>query len=1070
MGTAARPEAPLARYRSKRDFRITPEPGPEVPPARNRRRSNDEASTSPRETRGEGRLSFVIQKHWASHLHYDFRLELDGVLLSWAVPKGPSYDPKQRRMAIQVEDHPVAYGGFEGTIPAKQYGAGEVIIWDNGTWTPEGDARQGLRDGKLVFRLHGQKLAGLWQLVRTSRPGDKRAQWLLIKKHDGWERPHEEDDVTVSLPDSVIAKPLGLAEARSAPDGERATGTATEQARASTSTSATKASSTNAGNAAAKPATKTATKTAAKTSKTPAAKAANKTTTAASSTASARTAAKRGGGQSTESASPRATAGRRDAGADASPQRPELPDLSDLSGARRAKLPAQLSPQLATLVSATPPGEWIAEAKFDGYRLMTRIDRGRATLMTRGGNDWTVRMPSLTRALESLGLDNAWLDGEIVVMREDGAPDFNQLQQALGKTRSAGVREADILYFLFDLPHLNGHDLREVPLRERRAVLRALLDGHGHAARSHREARTPDDADRLRFSEDFAVPPDDMLAAACQMRLEGLILKRPDAPYVGARSDSWVKLKCQQRQEFVVVGFTDRSDGSGGLGSLLLGYYEPSGSAAVATANASLSLRYAGRVGTGWSLSAGTALRRQLEAITLKQPHFKSEDIQRSHWARRATGDERWVQPRVVVEVAFAEWTPDGHVRHASFQGLREDKPAREIRRESATPAQAVSGEQDASKKAGSGKTSSTKSAAAQQAESATSPSSARKRKPATASTASTAVGTETERAMKPTKKSKTSNTSKPSRRAAASTTASATKATKASKTAAATSKPACSDLPADLRITHAERVIDPSTGLTKLDLVRYYAEAADWLMPHLARRPVAMVRAPEGVEGPHFFQKHVEGDDLIVLPSAAELLAFTQLNAVEFHTWNSQVDRLDRPDRLIFDLDPGEGVPWAQVREAALLVRALLRELGLASWLKTSGGKGLHVVVPLMRRHDPETCKSFSQAVVTHLAATVPQRFSAKSGPRNRVGKVFADYLRNGKGQTTVAAFSARARPGLGVSMTLDWDELDAVKGGDHWTIANAVEHLRQRKTDPWQAYGDQRQTLTAAIRALGD
>ena len=857
MPSATRQD-PLSRYRQKRDFRITPEPDDTPDDAASARAARGRA---PRRAARPQALSFVIQKHWASHLHYDFRLELDGVLLSWAVPKGPSYDPKERRMAIHVEDHPLSYGGFEGTIPPRQYGAGEVIVWDNGTWEPEGDPAQGLRDGKLVFRLHGQKLAGLWQLVRTSRDAAKREQWLLIKKHDGRERAHADYDVTLALPDSVIQHPLGLIEEREASEE----------------------------NAAATP---------------------------------------------------------------------------DLSRARKARLPAELPPQLATLVSATPPGEWIAEAKFDGYRLMARVDKGKVRLITRGGNDWTDRLGTLAEAVAGLGLDNGWLDGEIVVLRDDGAPDFNLLQNAIGHPKRR--TPADLVYFLFDVPFLNGHDLREVPLRDRRAVLRALMAGQEDGP--------------LRFSEDFAVPPEEMLAAACQMRLEGLILKRPDSSYVSARSDAWIKLKCQQRQEFVVVGFTDRSDGAKALGSLLLGYYE------------GRALRYAGRVGTGWSLQLAGELHRQLAALEVKQPHFDEATIARSHWAKlsgRSGGVARWVKPTVVVEVAFAEWTPDGHVRHASFQGVRVDKAPRDVGRESAKPAEEV----------------------------------------------------------KPAKEAKR---------------ASPTAKDKRSATAAAAPS-------GQLRITHPDRVIDPSTGHTKIELVRYYESVIEWMQPHLGRRPVAIVRAPDGIEGQLFFQKHVEGDEFIVITDAAALMQMTQMNAIEFHTWNAQDDRLDRADRLIVDLDPGEGVAFGAVVEAARITRALLKELGLLSWLKTSGGKGLHVVVPLDRRHDHATVKAFSQAVVRHLAETFPKKFSAKSGPRNRVGKIFPDYLRNGEGQTTACAFSARARPGLGVSMPIDWDELGELKRADHWTIANARDRLSFQKQDPWQDYWGTRQTLTRGLKLLG-
>ncbi|WP_377155366.1 DNA ligase D [Roseateles sp. UC29_93] len=905
MPTAARQD-PLSRYRQKRDFRITPEPddaGHDAGPARPRAKRPARGSTSA--TTSAQALSFVIQKHWASHLHYDFRLELDGVLLSWAVPKGPSYDPKERRMAIHVEDHPLSYGGFEGTIPPKQYGAGEVIVWDNGTWTPEGDPHDGLRDGKLVFRLHGQKLAGLWQLIRTSRGDAKREQWLLIKKHDGLERPHAEFDVTVELPDSVIQHPLGRAAARGV-----------EPAKPAKSTKPTKP------------------------------------------TGSAK-AVKADGVSAGGSDDPSTGIGD---GAE-----------PDLSRAKKARLPAELTPQLATLVSATPPGDWIAEAKFDGYRLMARVDKGKVRLMTRGGNDWTSRLPSLAEAIKGLDIDSGWLDGEIVVLRDDGAPDFNLLQNAIGHPKR--TQHEDIVYFLFDLPFLNGHDLREVPLIHRRAVLRALMAGH--------------EGERLRFSEDFAVPPEEMLAAACQMRLEGLILKRPDSGYVSARSDAWVKLKCQLRQEFVVVGFTDRSDGAKALGSLLLGYYEDG------------ELRYAGRVGTGWSLKQAGEMHRQLTAIEVKTPHFDEQTIARSHWARitgRAGGVARWVKPTRVVEVAFAEWTPDGHVRHASFQGEREDKAPKDIGRESAKPAEAV-------------------------------------------------------------KAPKSSGSSS----AAAKTTAKTT-AKRSSKANASTSATS-----GQLRITHPERVIDPSTGHTKIELIRFYESVIEWMQPHLGRRPVAIVRAPDGVEGQLFFQKHVEGDALIVLPDPAALMHLTQMNAIEFHTWNAQDDKLDRADRFIIDLDPGEGVAFPAVVDAARITRALLKELGLRSWLKTSGGKGLHVVVPLARRHDHATAKAFSQALVQHLAETFPKKFSAKSGPKNRVGKIFPDYLRNGEGQTTACAFSVRARPGLGVSMPIDWDELDDVKRGDQWTLANARDRLSFQKADPWKDYWTSRQTLTQGMKLLG-
>lgn len=977
MPTAPRND-PLARYRQKRDFRITPEPD-HVEDDDKPRSTRARAKAPRRATRpAVGALSFVVQKHWASHLHYDFRLELDGVLLSWAVPKGPSFDPKERRMAIHVEDHPLAYGGFEGTIPPKQYGAGEVIVWDNGIWEPEGDPRQALKDGKLVFRLRGQKLAGMWQLIRTSRDASRREQWLLIKKHDGMERAHADYDVTVALPDSVVGKPLGWADER---DG---TGAGKGADRAARHGGADEAGGDGA--------------------------------SARQARKGGKTAAARGAMGGTSATSGKgAAAAPVEAGLDPAIGEP------DLSRAKQARLPIELSPQLATLVSATPPGEWVAEAKFDGYRLAARIDKGRARLVTRGGNDWTARLPSLADAIVALGLSDGWLDGEIVVLREDGAPDFSLLQQAIG--HPTRTRHEDIVYFLFDVPFLNGHDLREVPLRHRRAVLRALMAGH--------------EGDRLRFSEDFAVPPDEMLAAACQMRLEGLILKRPDSTYVSGRSEAWVKLKCQQRQEFVVVGFTDRSDGAKALGSLLLGYHEHG------------ELRYAGRVGTGWSLKLAGELHRRLVALERKTPHFDDETIERSHWARRAGragGDERWVRPTMVVEVAFAEWTPEGHIRHASFQGEREDKAAKDVERETAKPADAVRRADGAKPVSGVDQPPTVKVAAKAVAKGAKGVSKGE--------AVEAAQGAE-----KTTGKTAGKSTGNTKRQAAAKTAGS--RASTAASVAQASS--------GQLRITHPERVIDPSTGITKIDLVRYYESMAEWLMPHLGRRPVAIVWAPDGIDGQLFFQKHVEGDDLIVVPDAAALMQFTQMNAVEFHTWNAQDDRLDRSDRVIFDLDPGEGVAWKQVAEAAGIVRALLRELGLQAWLKTSGGKGLHLVAPLDRRHDHATAKRFSQAVVRHLTETFPKRFSAKSGPKHRVGKIFPDYLRNGEGQTTASAFSARARPGMGVSMPIAWDELPEVKRGDQWTLANARDRMSFQKQDPWNDYWTCRQTLTRGMKLLG-
>jgi bifunctional non-homologous end joining protein LigD len=846
----AESSGPLAKYWAKRDFGVTAEPRGE--------------RAAPSE-----KLSFVVQKHAASRLHYDFRLELGGVLVSWALPKGPSYDPADKRIAVHVEDHPLTYGSFEGIIPPKQYGAGTVIVWDNGTWEPVGDPQEGMAKGKLLFKLHGQKLLGLWELVKIAKPGEKQELWILFKKRgDAYARPRAEYDVVSALPDSVIAKPLG---ARSATDGSAAT------------------------------------------------KKAAKSTSKAN-----------GGG---------------------------------VPGAVKAALPEKLQPQLATLATGVPAvGDWMYEIKFDGYRIMARIDKGKATLITRGGHDWSDKMAGLVSELELLGVKSAWLDGEILVLDENGLPSFNRLQKSFDRHTSA----AGIDYFLFDLPYFEGYDLREVALVERRRLLKALLDEKG--------------TEHVRFSADFPGDPASVLESACKMKLEGVIAKRADAPYSSRRTETWLKLKCKLRQEFVVVGYTDRSDGSPQIGSLLLGVYGDNGE-----------LVSVGSVGTGWDSAEAAELKKKLAKLEIAKTAFAAGVAKPGRWSKRVAGSERWVEPKLVAEVEYAEMTPDGQIRHASYVSLRTDKAPKTIHRETA-------------KTPGGG--------------------------------------------------------------------APILPAGKASAGA--------------IKVTNADRVIDASTGLTKLDLVRYYESVAEFMLPHLKGRPCSLVRGPTGVAGQLFFQKHSERtvmpgvkdmdpslwpghDALLEVSTPQALAAAAQMNVIEFHTWNSTAKAIDKPDRMIYDLDPGEGTKWEHIQEAATLVRGFLQQLGLESWLKTSGGKGLHVVVPLAPKVNYDTVNKFSKAVVEHLARVIPSRFAAKSGPSNRVGKLFVDYLRNGHGATTAAAYSARARPGLGVSMPVSWDTLPKLKGGSQWTIATAREHLSFQTADPWADYWKARQTLTAAMKTLG-
>lgn len=823
----------LQRYKAKRDFARTPEPAGEV-------------------GRAAKTLEFVVQKHWASRLHYDFRIELDGVMKSWAVPKGPSLDPGDKRMAVEVEDHPLDYARFEGTIPPSQYGAGKVIVWDKGVWAPQGDPHAGLRRGNLKFELVGHKLRGRWALVRMKTRDEKKPAWLLIKERDAFARPAQAFSVVDAAPDSVASQGMPSREEGDWP--------------------------------------------------------------------------------------PEAVPG---------------------------ELPATLPPQLATRSQSVPAADagWLYEIKFDGYRMLARIDGADVKLFTRNGHDWSHRLRPLQQALQGLHLPSGWYDGEIVVLGEKGLPDFGALQRSLENERTSAV-----VFYVFDLPHVGGQDLRAAPLVARRAVLERLLEDR------------PSDA--VRFSAVFEESAASVLSSACRLGLEGVIAKRKDAPYRSTRSTDWLKLKCGQRQEFVIGGFTEGRGSRTGFGALLLGLHDADGS-----------LRHVGNVGTGFDTGTLARLHQKLKGLERRTSPFAD--------GVALTGRPHWVRPTLVAEVAFSDWTHAGHIRHAVFVGLREDKAAKAVEREVDVPKP--------------------------------NDSPAPLRKP----------GHPPVPAQKP---------------------------------------PA----PSAGRVTHPERVIDPSSGVTKLDLVQFYDTVGPLMIEHLRQRPVALMRAPSGLEGELFFQKHLPPsmkmagvvqldaaldpghDPWVAVANRRGLLSAAQWNVVEFHTQNAFARSFEKPNRIVFDLDPGEGVAWAQVQEAAQLTHSLLDQLGLVSFLKTSGGKGLHVVVPVRQQHDWDSVKGFAQAVVRHMSETIPQRFVAKSGPRNRVGKIFVDYLRNGRGATTVSAWSARARPGMGVSVPLDWSELPALRGGDHWHVRNIGERLPVGNR-PWNGYTRSARSLTAAMKLLG-
>jgi bifunctional non-homologous end joining protein LigD len=631
-------------------------------------------------------------------------------------------------------------------------------------------------------------------------------------------------------------------------------------------------------------------------------------------------------------------------------------------------MPSLMEPQLATLVNRAPTdGEWSYEIKFDGYRMLARVANGTAQLFTRNGHDWSQRMPKVCAALKALPFDDAWLDGEAVVLDSAGIPDFNALQNSFDSRSTS-----KIVMFFFDLMYINGTDIREQPLRARRTLLAELME----------EVNT----DLLRYSEDFAQDPGSLVASACKMKLEGIIGKRADAPYRSGRSTDWIKLKCLLRQEFVIGGFTRVRGAKTGIRSLLLGVYERDGS-----------FRFAGTAKQNLRPSQLSVLAKKAKALVSRQSPFYNSP------APDKERDYVWLKPQLVAEISFLEWTPAGEVRHPIFHGMRDDKPAAAVTEEPVVDVE--SGE------------------------------------PVEAETGSTRV--------------------QPGRRG--NVTLSGQK------------------------ISNAERVIDPVTGLKKIDLVRYYDEIAEWALPYLQDRPVSLVRAPNGIQGELFFQKHEERmripgitklpialhpkhPPLLVVDAHEALVGLAQMNVIELHTWNAVQPNLEHPDRFVLDLDPDPSLSWQMMTEAAELAKVLLDEVGLKSFIKTSGGKGYHIVIPLTRRQGWDEVKSFSQGIARHMARVMPDRFSAVLGPKNRVGKIFIDYLRNSKGASTVAAFSARARSGMGVSMPIAWEELREIRAADQWTIHSAVQRQRSLGADPWQGYWRCRQGLTIAMRrAIG-
>ncbi|HEY2472251.1 MAG TPA: DNA ligase D [Terracidiphilus sp.] len=879
-------EDQLTRYREMRDFNVTAEP-------RGARRPIATAAQN-------GALPFVVQKHAASHLHYDFRLAWNGVLKSWAVAKGPSDLPADKRLAVQVEDHPIEYGNFEGTIPKGQYGGGSVMVWDFGEWEPLEDVDKGLAEGRLKFNLMGQKLQGRWALVRMhtrdARPG--KPNWLLIKDRDEYARSEDDPPITERLPASALTmrsiEQIGQ-------DSDRvwhSNRAADDQPEA------------------------------------------------------------KGGKVRTHSTKTK-----------------KVSFATALRAIPEEKFPAFISPQLAKQATAPPSGhDWIHELKLDGYRIQIHVQPGKAsrekkiTLFTRKGLDWTHRMPDLARAAQHLPVESAILDGEAVVLDEKGSTSFAALQVAFQEGSNAGIT-----YFAFDLLHLNGHNLRSLPLLERKDLLANLLSG-------------VDDESPIRFSEHFAADGKKVFEQACSLGAEGIISKLSSAPYSSTRGSSWLKEKCYQEQEFVIGGFTDPSTGEHGIGALLIGYYDHG------------KLRYAGRSGTGFTQQSSASIRRQLDKLLQSRTSF-------TDLPKGVSRGVHWVKPQLVGQIAFSNWTHDNLVRQAAFKGLREDKPASEVVREKVTPDQAL--------------------------------------EEATASMPKSRHST-----IKPQISSKSSGKSG-----------------------------------IDLHITHPEKVLDPESGTTKLDLANYYLAVADHMLPHVGDRPLSIVRCPEGTGKQCFFQKHLSMglppgigsvpvpnkknggvEQYLTLNTAEGLVGMAQLGVLEIHPWGSKNDDLERPDRIIFDMDPDEAIDWKTLAATAKSFRSLLEDLGLQSFLKTTGGKGLHVVLPIRPENEWPIIKDFSHNVVLGMERKNPDLYVTKMTKALRKNRIYLDYLRNDRGSTAVAPFSPRARSGTPVALPLDWKMLGA-KARPVYRVSDFDSWKKNLQTDPWAEMSQVKQRLTSKI-----
>jgi bifunctional non-homologous end joining protein LigD len=888
--------AGLKTYRAKRDFTKTEEP------------------------RGKARSQkghrYVIQKHDASRLHYDLRLEHDGVMKSWAVTRGPSLVPGEKRLAVHVEDHPVEYNTFEGTIPKGQYGGGTVMVWDQGSWYPEGDVEKALKKGHLDFRIDGDKLGGRWHLVRMrKRSGERQDPWLLIKSEDEFAR-HGRD------PDILEEKPLSVVSGRSIPEIAAAGDRVWHSNRGAGDQP--EARPKRAAKAAVKP----------------------------------KVAAPRGAARTGKKA--------RETGVKKKPTRKKAKKekdwagvLATVAGARKRPLPDFIPPCLATLSDNAPDSDaYLHEIKFDGYRMQGRLASA-ATLKTRTGLDWTHRFPSIADAMAHILVGDVIIDGEIVSMGESGASDFSALQEDL-----KNGRHDRMFYYVFDLLHLDGFDLMGAALSERKQILSQLLSDIPEGV-------------PITLSEDFRTPGPVLLDHACRFHLEGIISKRADAPYRSGRTGDWLKIKCASNQEFVIAGYEPSETKTRSIRALLLGYYDDD------------EFRYAGRVGTGFKVSAEQDLLRKLDDLKSSKPTF--ETIPAEERRRKV----RWVLPKLVAEIDFRGWTHGEVLRQASFKGLREDKAAREVVRE------------------------------------------------VEMRTASRKITKEAKSEKAPAKKTIVHRKD--------------------------------DAVVAGITLSHPDRIYWADVGVTKQMLAEYYAQVWDRMAPHLVDRPIALLRCPGGTAAKCFFQKHASGgiesdllrlipqkgeEDIIAVEDLAGLISLAQAGVLEIHTWGTVADRIETCERLVFDLDPGPGLDFDDVKDGARDVKKRLEALGLETFLKTTGGKGLHVVVPIAPT-DWDVAKGFAHDIALKMERDDPRRYVSTMAKKLRDKRIFVDYLRNGRGATAIAPYSTRARAGATVSTPISWAELASMKAPNAFSVLNLERRLKKLKRDPWAGIGKVKQKL---------